>query len=261
MICQEIVDVIEKRYPKRYAMDWDNVGLLVGRHDKEVQKIFIALDATDEVVDEAVRMKADLLITHHPMIFRGMKQINDRDFIGRRVMKLIQNDISYYAMHTNYDVMGMADLAGEVLQMESPEVLEVTSVEGNEIEEGIGRVSDLTSPMSLRECCEFVKESFGLPSIKVFGDPEMQVHRLGVFPGSGKSAIGVSLAKGVDVLVTGDIDHHEGIDAVAQGMAVIDAGHYGVEHIFIADMKGFCESHFPHISVETAQIQHPFWTM
>ena len=261
MICREITDSIEKRYPKRYAMDWDNVGLLAGRSDKEVRKIFIALDATDEVIEEAIRQRTDMLITHHPMIFRAMKKVNDGDFIGRRLLKLIQNDISYYAMHTNYDVMGMADLAGEVLQMESPEVLEVTSVGAGEqvIEEGIGRVSDLARPMTLRECCEFVKERFSLPNVKVFGDPDMQVHRLGVFPGSGKSAISVSLQKGVDVLVTGDIDHHEGIDAVAQGMAVIDAGHYGVEHIFIADMKGFCESHFPDIVVETAQIRHPFW--
>lgn len=263
MICREIIEIIEKRYPKRYAMDWDNVGLLTGRYEKDVQKIYIALDATDEVIEEAVRYQADLLITHHPMIFRGMKKISDDDFIGRRVIKLIQNDISYYAMHTNYDVMGMADLAGEILRLESPEVLEVTSVEGDAdgTVEGIGRVSDLTAPMSLRECCAFVKERFVLPSVKVFGDPEKQVSRMGVFPGSGKSAIEVSLAKGVDVLVTGDIDHHEGIDAVARGMAVIDAGHYGVEHIFIADMRGFCESHFPHISVETTQIQHPFWTM
>lgn len=263
MICQEIIDCIEKRYPKRYAMDWDNVGLLAGRHDKEVRRIYIALDATDEVIADAVRWKADLLLTHHPLIFRGMKQINDGDFIGRRVMALLKSDISYYAMHTNYDVMGMADLAGEVLQMESPEVLEVTSTDGDDaaMEEGIGRFSDLTEEMTLRECCEFVKDRFHLPSVKVFGDPEMQVHRLGVFPGSGKSAISVSLAKGVDVLVTGDIDHHEGIDAVAQGMAVIDAGHYGVEHIFLADMKGFCESHFPQAETKTAEIRHPFWIL
>lgn len=260
MICREMIDIIEKRYPKRYAMDRDNVGLLVGRVGKEVKRIYIALDATDEVIDEVIRWKADMLITHHPMIYHALKQINDEDFIGRRILRLIQNDISYYAMHTNYDVMGMADLAGEVLQMESPEVLEVTSVEGEDpvIEEGIGRVSDLTEPMSLGACCEFVKERFLLPNVKVFGDPDMQVHRMGVYPGSGKNAIRVSLSKGVDVLVTGDIDHHEGIDAVAQGMAVIDAGHYGVEHIFIADMKGFCESHFPDAVVETARIKYPF---
>ena len=264
MICREITKEIEVRYPKKYAMDWDNVGLQVGRNDKEVKKIYIALDATDEVIDEAVAWGADMLLTHHPMIFKAMKKINDENFIGRRVLTLIQNDISYYAMHTNYDVMGMAELAGEVLKLKNPEVLEVTGSmqeESGEIPVGIGRVADLEQSLTLRECGELVKQCFDLPNVKIFGDPKMQVHRLGVFPGSGKSAIGVSLRKGVDVLVTGDIDHHEGIDAVAQGMAVIDAGHYGVEHIYIADMERFCREHFPEVEVKTAGIRQPFWIL
>ena len=106
-----------------------------------------------------------------------------------------------------------------------------------------------------------VKKAFDLPNVKIFGEPDMQVHRLGVFPGSGKSAISVSLKKGVDVLVTGDIDHHEGIDAVAQKMAVIDAGHYGVEHIFIADMEHFCREKFPEAEIRTAKIRQPFWVL
>ena len=105
MFCKEIMEKIEKSYPRAYAMDWDNVGLLVGRDDKEVKKIYVALDATDDVVDAAVEAGTDMLVTHHPLIFFGMKKINNLDFIGKRLLKLIQNDISYYAMHTNYDVM------------------------------------------------------------------------------------------------------------------------------------------------------------
>ena len=126
MICREIIKEIEARFPKHYAMEWDNVGLQVGRSDKEVKRIYLALDATDEVIEEAADWGADMLITHHPMIFKAMKKINDEDFIGRRVLKLIRDDISYYAMHTNYDVMGMAELAGKVLELSEPEVLEVT---------------------------------------------------------------------------------------------------------------------------------------
>ncbi|XCP87044.1 Nif3-like dinuclear metal center hexameric protein [Roseburia hominis] len=288
MFCREIMKKIEERYPKRYAMEWDNVGLQVGRSDKEVSRIYIALDATDEVIEEAASWGADMLITHHPMIFKAMKQINDTHFIGRRILKLVRNDISYYAMHTNYDVMGMADLAGEILDMKAPQVLDVTCVEpgpcrqtagecrdGKEQkenagntgddealachEEGIGRVADLDEAMSLRACCEFVKEKFGLPNVKVFGDPDQKVRRIAISPGSGKSVIGAALRKSADLLITGDIDHHEGIDAVAQGMAVMDAGHYGIEHIFIADMKRFCEENFEHVEVRTADIRHPFW--
>lgn len=258
MICKEIIGKIENRYPKTYAMEWDNVGLLVGRSDKEVKKIYIALDATDEVIENAVEFGADMLITHHPLIFKALRQINDSNFISKRIIKMIQSDISYYAMHTNYDVMGMADLAGEILQMSDAEVLEVTSADA---EEGIGRVADLEEEMTLEECCQFVKEKFQLPSVKVFGDSKQPVNRIAVSPGSGKSMIGAALIKGVDVLITGDIDHHEGIDAVAQGMAVIDAGHYGIEHIFIEDMKKFVEKNFPEVEVKTAEICHPFWIM
>ena len=115
MLCKDVMYEIEKEYPLNYALSWDNVGLLVGRDDKEVKRIYIALDATDEVIGEAVRTGADMLITHHPMIFSPIKRIHNLDFVGERILKLIQNDISYYAMHTNYDVLGMAELAGKVM--------------------------------------------------------------------------------------------------------------------------------------------------
>ena len=115
MLCKEIMEVIEQTYSRAYAMSWDNVGLLVGRDDKEVQKIYLAVDATDEVIDAAVSCHADMLVTHHPMIFGALKQINNRDFIGKRILRLIQNDISCYAMHTNYDVKGMAELSGKMM--------------------------------------------------------------------------------------------------------------------------------------------------
>lgn len=257
MICSEITRKIEESYPKSYALEWDNVGLLVGRTDKEVQKIYIALDATDDVIEEAIHWKADLLLTHHPLIFKGMKRVNDQDFIGRRVLKLIQNDLSYYAMHTNYDVKGMAQLAAEYLELEEQEVLEVTSIEeGNE--EGIGRIGSLKSEMTLEEACRFVKEKLNLPNVKAFGNLEQKVKRAALSPGSGKSVISSALKKKADVLIAGDIDHHEGIDAVAQGMMIIDAGHYGTEYIYMKDMCQFCRKHFPDIEVRTTEVKQPF---
>ena len=110
MLCKEIIQVIEATYPKEAALDFDNVGLLAGRSEKEVNRVYVALDATDAVIDRAVKEGAHMLITHHPMIFSPLKKVTDEDFVGSRIVKLIQNDISYYAMHTNYDVLGMAEL-------------------------------------------------------------------------------------------------------------------------------------------------------
>lgn len=253
MICREIIKEIEARFPKHYAMEWDNVGLQVGRSDKEVKRIYLALDATDEVIEEAADWGADMLITHHPMIFKAMKKINDEDFIGRRVLKLIRDDISYYAMHTNYDVMGMAELAADMLDLKDRKVLEEV-LDG----EGIGRVGDLPRSMTLEECANFVKGRFGLPNVKIFGELEKQVQRAAICPGSGKSEAKPALSMGAEVYITGDIDHHTGIDMADCGMAIIDAGHYGVEHIYIADMEHFLKENCPELRVYTAPVKQPF---
>ena len=110
-----------------------NVGLLAGRSEKEVSRIYLALDATDVVIDRAIKEGADMLITHHPLLFSAVKKVTDEDFITRRIVKLIQNDISYYAMHTNYDVLGMAELSGKIMDLQNGEVLDVTYTdeEGN----------------------------------------------------------------------------------------------------------------------------------
>ena len=257
MLCKEIIQVIEAAYPREAALDFDNVGLLAGRTEKEVKRVYIALVATDAIIDRAVEAGADMLITHHPLIFSPLKKVTDEDFVSRRVVKLIQNDISYYAMHTNYDVLGMAELAEKILGIRNTEVLDIT-MEKDGKPEGIGRIGELEKPMTLEECCVYVKHKLNLGSLKVFGDMQAEVSRLAISPGSGKTAIAAAIAKGADVLVTGDIGHHDGLDAVEQGLSVIDAGHYGTEYIFIDDMRRFLEDKLPVLDVITTPVIHPF---
>lgn len=256
MKCNEIIESLEKRYPPFFAMSWDNVGLLVGRKDKEVKKILIAVDAVDSIIEQAVSENVDLLITHHPLIFSGMKKITDEDFIGRRIVKLLQNDINYYAMHTNYDVMGMADRAGEMLSFKDREVLDETAE--TEQKEGIGRITTLEQAITVKDCCELVKERFHLENVKVYGDLSKEVRRIAISPGSGKGMVSGAIEKAVEVLITGDIDHHTGIDAVARGMAIIDAGHYGIEHIFIEDVADYLQKNVAAVEIIKEKVHHPF---
>ena len=259
MKAYELIEWLNEHHPQKFAEDWDNVGLLVGRRKKEVHRIYVAVDATDEVIEEAIEAQADMLVTHHPMIFSGMKQITGDDFIGRRVLRLIQNDIAYYAMHTNYDVMGMAELSGEVLGLKNAEVLDVTCqspVDGSP--QGIGRVADLEDPICLQECCEQVKAKYELEAVKVFGDPSAEIRRVAISPGAGKSMVSAAFAAHADVLITGDIDHHEGIDAVAQKLTVIDAGHYGVEHIFIPYMEQYLKREAKELEIAVQPLTFPF---
>ena len=253
MRCSEVIEILRELAPENCACDWDNPGLLAGRSDKGVKKIYIALDATDQVVEAAVKAGADMLLTHHPLIFKAIKKVNDQNFITRRLVKLIQADISYYAMHTNYDTRGMADLAARLMGLTECAVLEEVK-DG----EGIGRVGKLPHPMTLRECGEQVKVAYGIPNVRLFGDPDTQVSLVGICPGAGKSTMPLALGFGCDVYITGDIDHHTGIDAVDQGMCIIDAGHYGVEHIFMEDVKAYLEKVLTGVHMDCVAVKHPF---
>lgn len=253
MKCQEIIERIEKRYPREYACDWDNVGLLAGDREQETSTVYIALDATDEVIDAAVASGAQLLLTHHPMIFSGIKAVTTDDYVGERLIRLIKNGVSYYAMHTNYDVLGMAALSAEMLELADTAVLEEV-LDG----EGIGRIGRLPRAMTLEECARLVKERFALPNVKIFGELNKIVTTAAISPGSGKSMAHPALEAGVDVLISGDIDHHTGIDMADCGMAIIDAGHYGIEHIYIEDMRRFLEKEFADLKVYTAPVKQPF---
>lgn len=257
MKCEEVLTILRQAAPEHYACDWDNVGLLVGSSKKEVKRIYLALDATDEVVDEAVSCQADLLVTHHPLIFSGLKRVTDEDFIGRRIKKLIAHDISCYAMHTSFDVAAMADLAADRLGLLEQEVLE-DMFEENGVKKGIGKIGDFGAEMTLSSCAELVKKAFHIPNVKVFGDLDKKVKRAATCPGSGKSEIPFALKKGAQVYITGDIDHHDGIDAVAGGLCIIDAGHYGLEHIFVPYMKEYLDAECRQVEVIMREDIFPF---
>ncbi len=258
MKCKEIMDALKQLWPEHLAMDWDNVGLLVGDPEQEVRHIFVALDVTDDTLVQALVCGADMIVTHHPMIFSSMKKIVATDFIGRRIMTMIKNGISYYAMHTNFDVAAMADLNAASLELESASVLDVTYTDEFGKKEGIGRVSCLSEPMTLDAFGVYVKEHLGLPMVRVYGDGQRTIQRVAVSSGSGKSMIGAALDCGADVLVTGDIDYHAGIDAVAQGLMLVDAVHYGSEMIFIEHMEKMLTEMFPEVQVTAAKIEQPF---
>lgn len=257
ILCSNIIESLEQLSSPTFAETWDNVGLLAGRRDKPVGRIYIALDATDEVIEEAVCGGADMLLTHHPLIFSPLKKINTDDFIGRRLVKLLGNDISYYVMHTNFDVMGMADAAADEIGLENREVLYMT-YEDEIAREGIGRYGRLSKPMLLEKYAAYIRQVFGLEGVILYGDSETLVERAAISPGSGKSMISAALKAGVQVLITGDIGHHEGLDAMAQGLAIIDAGHYGIEKLFIPYMQEYIVREFPQLEVVAARQGNPF---
>ena len=257
MTLGEIIEELEQLSPPSFAEKWDNSGLMCGRKKKEVKSILLSVDATDEVVEEAVLSEADLLLTHHPLIFPSISHITEEDIVGRRLLKLIGADVACYAMHTNFDVMGMADEAADRLGLSEREVLQVT-FEDSISKEGIGRVGLLPQEMSVSDCAELVKEVFLLDHVNVFGDLSRRIRKVAVSPGSGKDMIKDALHAGAEVLITGDIGHHAGIDAAAAGLTIIDGGHYGIEKLFVKYMKDFLRSRFPNLEVHSASQKEPY---
>lgn len=258
MKCSEVVAKMENLCPKEAALEWDNPGLLVGDFDSTVHSVMIALDATSEVIDAAVSQRVDMLITHHPLIFGKINSVNSGDITGRRILKLIKNGINYYAAHTNFDTKIMGTLAASMLGIDNHQPLEVTGVNSeNGQSEGIGIVADVyESPAKV--WLDKVKASFELDNIIVFGDESKIIKRIAVSPGSGKSMISEAIDKKADLLITGDIGHHEGIDAIEEGIIVADAGHYGLEYIFIDYVAKYLERECQDVRIMTCKAGIPF---
>ncbi len=228
----KIIEKLDEIAPPSLACEWDNVGLLVGDAGKNVKRILVTLDITDEVVNQAIAEKADLIISHHPIIFKSLNHVSTGDFIGKRILKLAENKIAVYSMHTNFDVTIMAQYACEMLEITNAGVLETTA-EINGIKVGLGRCGVLKKQITLEKLAERVKEKFDLKNVIVYGNMSDKIDIVAVCPGAGKDSVEHAVRCGAQVLITGDIGHHTGIDSVSRGLNIIDASHYGLEKIFV----------------------------
>ncbi|MCR4672376.1 MAG: Nif3-like dinuclear metal center hexameric protein [Lachnospiraceae bacterium] len=259
MKINELIKDLEILAPPALALPWDNPGLLVGDGEREVTKVFLALDAGSGAIGQAAENGCGMIITHHPMIFSAIKEVRADDPLGKRIIKLIRNDMACYAMHTNYDAAVMAWIVADRMGLPRGIPLE-TEAEHEGTGLGIGFISELApeKQMTLRELAASVKEKFGLPEARFYGEAERPVRRIACCPGSGKGMDGPALAGGAEVLVTGDVDHHYALDCLEEGLAVIDAGHHGLEHIFTEHMRGWFAEKHPEITVFTLEEKSPF---
>ena len=255
MTVGEIADLFEEIAPKEAALSWDNPGLLAGSRSWTVEKVYIALDCTDEVIDHAVAAGADMIVTHHPLIFSPIKNVTAEDFIGKRLIRLIEHRIALLAMHTNFDICKMGPLVAGRLNLS--DVVPLVPC-GPEESTGLGGIGTLETEMTLEHLSLYVKNALGLPGLKTFGDPQKRVSRVAFLPGSGKSDIDTAIAAGADCYITGDVDHHSGIDAVEKGIAVIDAGHWGMEHFFIEYVDLFLKGRTAGLLTATEPYVSPF---
>lgn len=239
----DIIRLMEEIAPAQLAETWDNPGLQVGDTAWPVKKILVSLDPTPAVMAHAAEDSVDMLITHHPLLFKPLKSVDLSTPIGAIVGVAIQNTIAVYAAHTNFDSAreGLNDMLATRLGLKNVTVLSPHGKDESDSmdeprENGLGRIGDLTAATDLDSLCRRLKQNMGLESVRMVGDPGRTVARVAVCSGSGSSLLDRFFSSGADVFITGDIRYHEAREAEDRQAALIDIGHFGSERIMIAQL-------------------------
>lgn len=240
----EVIAALDALWPAERAESWDAVGTVAGDPDQEVSRVLFAVDPVQDIVDEAVKLGADLLVTHHPLYLRGTTTVAADTFKGRVVHTLIKHDIALHVAHTNADRAdpGVSDaLAGALdLRVVRPLVPDPSDPAGRR---GLGRVCELDHPLTVREFAARAAERLPATAqgIRVAGDPEALVRTVAVSGGSGDSLFDDVRAAGVDAFLTADLRHHpvsearahsahgSGADGTHKPLALLDAAHWATE--------------------------------
>ena len=231
----DICSIMEDFAPTNLAMDWDNVGLMLGRTNRKIEKVLLALDLTQEVVEQAIAEKVQMIITHHPAIFKKFSRVTDKDWQQNLILTLAENKIAVYSAHTNYDC------ADEGVNHVLASKLGLMDVKTLDDESGLGRMG-LVSACSLIDFAAQVKNSLAADYVTI-ADAGTKVQVVGVCGGAGGDLVDLCLAKGIDTLVTGDIKYHTAQDAVFKGLNVVDAGHQATERIAIESLRARMEKY------------------
>ena len=245
---RDIIKVIEDFAPLSLQEGWDNSGLCIGSPDAPVTSVLLGLDCTPELVDEAVECGADMIITHHPLIFSGLKKISPDDMVGAAVIKAIKAGISIYAAHTSADKV-IAGVSGAMAARLGLVNVSILDEDGDGT--GLGVVGDLPEPLSAEEAVRVVKERFGLKVMRTSRPIEGSVSRVAMCGGSGGSLIKAAKASGAQLYISGDISYHNFF--TPEGFMIMDIGHYESEKDIVEILFSLLRKNFPTFAVRITQ--------
>lgn len=223
MTVQEIYDKLCERIPEYLREPWDNDGLMCSSDSTiEVKRALITLDVTENIVDYAIANGIDLIVSHHPLIFKPLPTLTENSHIARKVIKLIKNDISVISLHTRADKVdgGVNDLLAEILSLRGA----VPFGEGD-----LGRIGTLDEELSMEDFSYLLKGLLNCDGVKV-ADACIPVQRVAVVGGDGKGYISAALELGADTFVSGRIGYNAMEEAQEMGINLIEAGHFFTEH-------------------------------
>lgn len=228
MKIKEVLSALEEFAPLPLQEDWDNAGLQIGLTEAEVSGALLCLDVNEEIVDEAIRKGCNLIVSHHPLLFHGLKQISDGDYVQRTVMKAIKNDITIISMHTNMDNArgGVNFKIAEKMGLQNIDFFDKKVVGG--VECGSGVIGSLPKPMVSMAFVKMLKDAFGVESMACNGLLHRQISRVAICGGAGDFLIGDAYKAGADAFFTGEMHYHVYF-GWQQRMQICVAGHYQSE--------------------------------
>lgn len=225
----DIIQYLDREVHPEYQEGYDNAGFLLGDPASPCTGALIALDLTDAVVDEAIERGLNLIITHHPMIFSGVKRITPTNTLGKLIYKLIRNDISVYSAHTNLDNLswGVNGILSQVLGMEECRILKPMDGQSDP-NIGAGMIGRLPYPIPVSAFLEQVKMSLGLPVLRISEIASNVVNTVAICGGAGSFLIGDAISQKADIYLTGDLKYHDFQRAQGE-ITLADIGHFESE--------------------------------
>ena len=246
MKVQDIINAIEAVVPVSSACEWDNPGLLCGCADDTVSAVLTALDVDEAVIREAIAVGANLILTHHPIMFRGIKKITDDTPDGRAIRLLIQNNINLYAAHTNLDSL---QNNCDVYLFNALGATDIKIIDKTSENAGLGRIGTLKKPLLPAELASAVKTALNCEHVRLAIGSTDKISKIAACSGDGTDYIAAALQMGAEAFITGDCKYHSVKDAVFCGMTVIDAGHFHTETYYKTILKQIITGKFSNLKV------------
>lgn len=251
---REVYDFLDQRAPFSTQLDFDNAGFLVGRGDSRITRLMVALDITMPVIEQAMAQKAQLIVSHHPVIWGTIPAVTDETDTGRRLLKLMENNMAAICSHTNLDAAegGVNSVLAERLGLTRPIPLEQGGVDIAGRPYGIGRVGELAQDIPLSDFLEKVKTALSVEGLR-FSDTGRPVRRVAVGGGACGGMLGDVIRHGCDTFVTSELKHDVYLEAQALGVTLIDAGHYSTEALICPVLAQWLGEAFPNVEVLRAR--------
>lgn len=252
MTIQTIIAQIEKRLPLRLQESWDNSGLQVGQTDIECSGVLTTLDITESVIEEAIALGCNLIVAHHPILFKGLKRISYSSYVERCVIMAIKHDITIYAAHTNADsaYMGLNYWLGQKMGLVSIETLSPTN--GNN-QEGLGVIGRLPDDLDFERFLGHIARIFKSKQLRYNGRTKDKIKTVAICGGAGAFLWERARDLGADVLITGEAKYNDYFDA--EGISLITVGHYESE-LPVAELFQQIISDCPSVPVYVTKIEH-----